>query len=813
MRQINRLVNVPGLLSILLTINSLTVLSQPAPGVSAVVQSFDQHRRQSLVEKLFLHTDQSFYLAGETLWFKAYYVDGTRHQPLDVSKVAYVELLDSEHRPVLQTKMALTADGGQGSLFLPASLDAGNYLMRAYTSWMKNFSADYFFEKSITIVNSFKPLNLPLLAEIPAYDLAFFPEGGQLVQGLPGRMAFKITDAAGRGVPVRGWLLNAQNDTLSRIQSHKFGIGTFDVTPEEGATYRVVLTDPQGRTLTRPLPASQARGYVMRLEEAPNEQLKITVNSNATAGGSVYLFAHTRNEIKLTEQKPIEREATFVINKAALGDGITHLTVFNADQQPVCERLYAKRPTASLLTIDPKTDQAQYTPRTTVKVALTATAANQPAAIPGQTSVSMAVYRLDSLAIVDSGTILSYLWLTSDLRGAIESPDYYLQADNAEVVRARDNLMLTHGWRRFRWADVLPSKTGAAGAGQLPKPFLAEHNGLLINGIVTDPATGAPVPNVQTYLSAPGKPIRLYASRSTATGQIRFEMTDFYGPRNLIVQTCPEDSLYKLTINNPFSELPPATRLAPFSVGESLANQLLDRSVAMQVQSTFGQAGAAVRYRYPPVDSTAFYGKPSETYLLDSYTRFPRMEEVLREYVPGVLPRKRQGRFRLFVPNTPYRALFDQPSMVLIDGVPVFDMDKVIEFSPLKIKQLDVITNRYLLGEAAFSGLISFITYKGDLATFPLDNRLLKLDYEGLQGQREFYTPRHTTAANQQRLPDARTLLYWNPALKTDAQGKVLVEFPTSDQIGTFVVEVNGLAPNGAAGSGRAFFEVNNTAK
>ena len=788
----------------LLSLSSLPVFSQATQPVSALVQPFDSYRRQTLQEKLFVHTDQSFYLTGETMWYKIYYVDGSFHQPLDVSKVAYIELLDKEQKSVLQTKVTLGAGGGSGSLFLPSSLASGNYLMRAYTSWMKNFSADFFFEKPITIVNPFKPLGLPLLTEITTPTVQFFPEGGNLVQGLPGKVAFSVTDASGRGVSVRGWLLNGQNDTLTRFSSHRFGIGTFTFTPSDKATYRVVLTDEKGRSVSRPLPTIQAQGYTMRLEETPANQVKITVSNTDKATSAVYLFAHTRNDIKATEMRPIQGETTFTLDKTVLGDGISHLTIFDADRKPVCERLYFKRP-AQPLTIALKTDQNQYTSRTNVVLnASVQTSAGQP----NQASLSVAVYRVDSLANIDSGDILSYLWMTSDLRGRVESPDYYLKPETAEVAQATDNLMLTHGWRRFKWDEILSNKP------PMPRSFLPEPNGHLILGTVTDPVSGAPVPNIITYLSAPGKPVRLYVSRSDSMGRIRFEMQDFYGPRTLIAQTNPADSLYKLTIINPFPDAPAVTLLPELTLAESQADQLLNRSVAMQVQSTY-YGNRAIPYRYPAVDSTAFYGPPGETYRLDAYTRFPRMEEVLREYVLGVLPRKRQGHLRLFVLNLPYRAIFEDPSLVLLDGVPIFDMGKIIEFSPLKIKQLDVITNHYLVGPALFTGVISFMTYKGDMAGFPLDSRLLKLDYEGLQLQREFYTPRYDRTAGlpPSRLPDARTLLYWNPDLKTDVQGKGRVEFSTSDQTGTYVVDVNGLTTDGHAGSERVLFEVKNSPK
>ncbi|GAB3722413.1 hypothetical protein [Spirosoma lituiforme] len=787
---------------------SLGALGQAPPPVNTLVQSFDTYRRQALQEKLFMHTDQAFYLTGETMWFKVYYVDGTHHQPLDVSKVTYVELLDKEHQSVLQTKIALNTGGGNGTLFLPSSLHSGSYLLRAYTNWMKNFSPGFFFEKTLTIVNPFKPLGLPLLQATPDYDVQLFPEGGHLVQGLPGNVAFRTVDVSGRGVPIRGWLLNEQNDTLTKFAPHKFGIGTFTFTPAANTRYRVVITDEKGRMITKALPMADTKGYTMRLDEAGSNQVKITVNTNIDGASSVYLFAHTRNEIKVAEQQPIQRETTFLVNKKALGEGVSHLTIFDADRRPVCERLYFKRPAAPLV-INLKSDQQQYASRTKVTLdALVEAAASQRQSA----SLSVSVYRLDSLAGTSSGNILSYFWMTSDLQGRIESPDYYVQSETADIHRATDNLMLTHGWRRFRWDDILGGKTTSASP--FPKQsFIPEHNGLLIQGTVTDPASGKPVPNVQTYLSSPGKPLRLYVSRSNANGQIRFEMQDFYGPKSVIVQTNPQDSLLKLTITNPFAGSSSATRLPELTIAEPQADQLLNRSVAMQVQAAYW-GDQAIRYQHPSVDSSAFYGKPSESYLLDAYTRFPRMEEVLREYVLGVMPRKKQGHFRLHVPNLPYRTIFEEPSLVLLDGVPVFDMDKIIDFSPLKIKQIDVITNNYFIGQSLFPGVISFMSYKGDLAGFPMSPSSLSLDYDGLQQQREFYSPRYETDRQLgSRLPDARTLLYWNPDLKTDAQGKGRVQFYTSDQAGTYIVDVNGLTADGQAGSQRVLFEVKNSPK
>ncbi|RYF97003.1 MAG: hypothetical protein EOO02_21340, partial [Chitinophagaceae bacterium] len=126
---------------------------QDPPTVEPVLKQFSEFSKRNVQEKLFVHTDKEFYLAGEIVWYKLYYMDGVNHQPMDLSKLAYVEILDQNNRPVMQGKNALKSGAGKGSFYLPSSVNSGSYKLRAYTNWMKNFDAGYYFEKDITIVN------------------------------------------------------------------------------------------------------------------------------------------------------------------------------------------------------------------------------------------------------------------------------------------------------------------------------------------------------------------------------------------------------------------------------------------------------------------------------------------------------------------------------------------------------------------------------------------------------------------------------------------------------------------------------------
>jgi hypothetical protein len=103
--------------------------------------------------------------------------------------------------------------------------------------------------------------------------------------------------------------------------------------------------------------------------------------------------------------------------------------------------------------------------------------------------------------------------------------------------------------------------------------------------------------------------------------------------------------------------------------------------------------------------------------------------------------KKVRGQYHFPVYNQPFDAMFDDDPLLLLDGVPVFDFNKWINYDPLKIRRLDVLTRQYYLGNLSFDGVVNFTTYAGDLSGYELDPHAVALDYEGLQMQREFFSP------------------------------------------------------------------------
>jgi hypothetical protein len=263
----------------------------------SLTDHFDAYRQKHLQEKIFVHTDKEIYVPGEILWFRVYNVEGYLHTRLDLEKCVYVELLDRNNRAVLQAKIGMEKGLGEGSFILPASIVSGDYTFRAYTNWMKNFAPDYFFHKRIRLINPQKnseedPRNIE-----QALHIDFFPEGGNLLNGIMTKIGFKITDQFGRGVDGQGVLINEKGDTVTTFRAFKFGIGNFSFTPVAGSSYMAVIR-AAGKEQVKAMPAALNSGYSLHLEKTGKGQIRVSVHSSreTPSQGQVVPFCDiTRN--------------------------------------------------------------------------------------------------------------------------------------------------------------------------------------------------------------------------------------------------------------------------------------------------------------------------------------------------------------------------------------------------------------------------------------------------------------------------------------------------------------------------------------
>ena len=186
-------------------------------------------------------------------------------------------------------------------------------------------------------------------------NLRFFPEGGDLIDGLASVVAFKAVGPDGQSISVSGTVVDQSQREVARFDTHHLGMGGFILKPTYGKHY-TARVDLQGVALKFPLPPVQPRGYAMRVgHHAQLDEVKIAVYGSEgleVADGQV--VAHQRGAVFAAFTVQDDRPHLVVnLNRSVFPPGICHLTFFDAAGTPRCERLlFINRPAAPVVTLE-----------------------------------------------------------------------------------------------------------------------------------------------------------------------------------------------------------------------------------------------------------------------------------------------------------------------------------------------------------------------------------------------------------------------------------------------------------------------------
>ena len=290
-------------------------------------------------------------------------------------------------------------------------------------------------------------------------NLALYPEGGDLIEGLPGRVYFAATNTLGKPADVKGRLVDDQGHEVARLESVRDGRGRFAFTPARGRSYHVEITAPVGVEERVPVKGVKAKGCALRSYDDYDGQAEaIRVGVRCTAKRRVRVTAVQRDHLldaALIEVSP-GREAVAHLKSedAALAraQGAARVTVWGEDKAPLAERLvYRNRRNGLRIAIEP--DAEQYAPRDTVTLKVTTTD-DSGAPVPASVALSVVDDTVLSYADDKTGHMLSALLLESELSGVVEEPNFYFDETEPKAAQGLDLLMGTLGWRRFAWAPV-----------------------------------------------------------------------------------------------------------------------------------------------------------------------------------------------------------------------------------------------------------------------------------------------------------------------------------------------------------------------
>jgi hypothetical protein len=760
--------------------------------LNTIIENYETYTSHHLPEKVYVHTDKSTYVNNETCWFKIYTLDGFFHQPLSLNKVAYIELLNDQNEAILQEKIGLKNSFGNGSFQIPANIATGHYKIVAYTNWMKNFEPHFFFNKDITIINTQNIIepNPSITTKTENIQINLYPESGHLLNNLKNTIGFSITNKWGKGINAKGWVINEKHDTLAIIHALANGLGNFKLTPKEGESYQLILETNLG-IQKKELPKANSMGYVLQINNLQNDTIKAVLNASMVNTNKAFLIIHNRGIIKKALQLPLINNAVEVsIPYAELGDGINCFTLFDAEKKPVAERLFFKYPATEQSII--QLESSSFKTRQKINLSINS---------PQNMEASMSVYKIDSLQGIDEINIQNYVLLSSDLIGKIEAPQSYFDETNNQRKEAMDNLMLTQGWRRFSQDDLTKKES-------TPFSFLPEIGGSIITGKIVNKGSSTPSRETAGYLSVPSKNTVFKSGISDKEGKIMFQLEEFMNEGQIIVQAdSAKNTKNKIDIDNPF-----VGKKVSQNTNENIDIKKIDKSSLnaihrnIQVQNFYTPL-ANTQYSASLQDTNAFYFTPDRTYYLDDYARFATLEEVIREYVTPVTLVKEKGKYQFYVYDEAYKQFFEQSPLVLLDGVIIKDIDKFLEYDPLKIRKLEVVSRVYFSGNLAYNGIINFTTYTGKLEGFEIDPNAIVLDYKGLQAKRIFNAPVYENGNQQEnRIPDFRQLLFWKPDLQINK--KQNLSFYSSDSKGNYIISIQGISKDGKLLNNTASFEV-----
>ncbi len=314
-------------------------------------------------------------------------------------------------------------------------------------------------------------------------ELTFFPEGGDMVNGLPTQVAFEAKNEFGKPADIDGHIENKKGEIIARFSSFHNGMGKFELKPTVKEQYFARITRPAGIDKKYELPQINRVGA--RLNVVAQKKNHLAVLVDATKKQSLHLVAQAGDSIYFARTVHSKDVGKINIPTANFPIGISRLTVFNDDEIALAERLVFINKSKQLK-INIKTDKEKYMPREKVELEIEVTDETGNGII-GDFSLSVSDDKLLTYADDKQGHILSKVLLESELKGEIDEPNFYFDEEEENADAALDLLMMTRGWRRFVWEEVLEDTP-------LVADFSKEQT--TISGIVTD-SMGNGIPNAR----------------------------------------------------------------------------------------------------------------------------------------------------------------------------------------------------------------------------------------------------------------------------------------------------------------------------
>jgi len=754
------------------------------------------------VEKIYLHTDREDYVAGEMVWFKAYLY--AENIPDTLSTVLYTELYNADQKLINRVVLPILEGDSFGDITIPDSSLSGDYFLRAYTPAMLNHDGEFIFSKKIRVTGKGKYISRQSEKKL---RIEFFPEGGNLVTGLSNTVAFKITAPSGLPENRSGVIRNQNGDSVLGFESSHDGMGLFEIESKYGIIYYAQL---KGGDEKFHLPLPVERGVVFNLMPDPQgiyyslKQKKGDIDYEGA-----YMIGQMGHHIVFEKQfKSKDEWVTGVINTTGSYSGIMQVTVFNKMNMPLAERLWFVDNGEYKLKGSIKADTLNFNKRGFNKLFFSI-----PDTVLGSFSVSVTDA---DLAAQDYSTenIYSGLLLTSDLKGYIHNPAYYFSSVSDSVKTAMDLLMMTNGWRRFKWTDLLTEKTA-------PVTY-KDPTYITLQGQINSRDSKKTVPDKElvVIISTPGGlGNSTQIIKTDAQGKYHIDSLTFYGPARILFSDFKgrkskwidvinqSDSISKKYLLPEFDkELFPTISKQPLSVADRLdkiyatSRSAFDNTLEEVVVSARRKSSLELLdERYT---SGIFSGDALKTLDLvnnDDAIGYPSIFEYIEARIPGVTVARDGFDYTIYYRQAVTLSARGPVPMTIFLNEMQTDISFISSIPLSEIALVKIYNSFVAVSGNAPGGVLSIYTKKGSDLMKSMPSAADVIMYNGFSYTREFYSPDYSVDSLLKQIQnDNRITLKWKPDIYLKNINPVVpIRFYNNDFTRRFKITVQGITKDG----------------
>ncbi|MES2457956.1 MAG: TonB-dependent receptor [Bacteroidota bacterium] len=648
-----------------------------------------------------------------------------------------------------------------------------------------------------------------------ASDIQFFPEGGLMVNGVRTKVAFKAINTGGNGINVKGVVTDQNNAQVGEFESTHLGMGFFQFTPETGKSYQAKVTYPDGSEKIVKLPAATDNGYVLSVfNNLSSDTIVVRIRTSAAAlkgDQHVGLVAQAGGTVFFASDITVSKAAiTIPIPAKDFPSGIMQFTLFSSAGVATNERIVCIQRKDGM-NLEVSTAKKEYKIREKTDVNFDV---KDLAGQPVNGSFSVSVYNESSVPVDETkeNTIFSHILLSSDIKGYIETPNYYFYNPTEETSSNLDILMMTQGYRRFNWKDLTSGKPYVAPL--KAEKMLTEVTGKMVT-LGGKPVVGGKVllfnnklgVAIDTVTDAQGK---FRFGNLLITNGISFSVQGRNAKGGKLVEVILDRTSSQVqTINPNVGDVETDFRKVMAAVLENSRaqeNELLRRGQfgrtqqLQEVKIRAGKRKGATVYGFSIPEGHAdqtLRPDPRDNYkdVLEFLTMrlgqvVFRMEDT-GECGPIMIPYSRNERLTIYLNG---RRLSPCENLAFYEN------------NPADIIKVEVVrTNLALINMIGGPAII--VTTKFGAYRTRYAPEVANISPQGFNNTKEFYSPKYKHDGQDTPVADFRSTVYWNPSVKTVA-GKGTFDFFNADSKGNYRVVIEGMDANGLLGRQVYHYEV-----